>query len=331
MVLPSLICIYNSVGLYKYFHLICYLVLGCYFCLLKKRYMAVKRLSLSRVFKNYLSLVTFSHTVFALPFALVGVFLAFHSIDFEFNWRLLVFVVLCMVFARNAAMSFNRVTDRFIDKRNPRTANREIPAGKIHPRNAFLFSMANAILFIVCTYFINPLVFMLSPVALIVVLGYSYTKRFTMFCHFVLGLGLALAPIGAYLAVTGRFALLPVLYSIIVFLWVSGFDIVYSIQDEEFDREEALNSIPAVLGKAKATAIAIGLHLVTSGFVVLVGLVQENGVLYWIGAALFIALLVHQHIIILTKGKDKIGFAFATLNGLASLVYATLTILSFYY
>lgn len=293
--------------------------------------MVENKVSLTRMFKNYLSLVTFSHTVFALPFALVGAFLAFHSVDFDFNSRILVFVVLCMVFARNAAMSFNRVTDRFIDKRNPRTASREIPAGKIHPRNAFLFSVANSILFIVCTYFINPLVFMLSPVALLVILGYSYTKRFTVFCHFILGLGLALAPIGAYLAVTGRFALLPVLYSVIVFLWVSGFDIIYSIQDEEFDREEALSSIPAVLGKTKATVIAIALHLLTAGFVVAVGYVQGNGMLYWIGASLFIALLAHQHILILTKGKEKIGFAFATYNGLASLVYATLTILSFYY
>lgn len=282
-------------------------------------------------FKDYLSLVTFSHTIFALPFALIGTFLAFHSIDFDFSWRLLIFVILCMVFARNAAMSFNRVTDRFIDKRNPRTANREIPAGKIHPRNAFLFSMFNALLFIISTYFINPLVLALSPVALIIILGYSYTKRFTMFCHFILGLGLALAPIGAYLAVTGKWALLPILYSLIVFLWVSGFDIVYSIQDEEFDREEALKSIPAVLGKKMAFFISVFLHFVTALLVVKVGFIQKTGVLYWVGASLFIALLVHQHVLISIKGKKSIGFAFATLNGLASLVYAVFTILSFYY
>lgn len=291
----------------------------------------MKKNSIALEFKKYLSLVTFSHTLFALPFALIGAFLAFRTIDFEFSWKLLVFVILCMVFARNAAMSFNRVTDRFIDRRNPRTANREIPSGKIHPRHAFLFSMFNVILFIVSTYFINPLVFLLSPVAILVVLGYSFTKRFTIFCHFVLGLALALAPIGAYLAVTGKWAVLPVVFSAIVFLWVSGFDILYSIQDEEFDREESLKSIPAVLGNKWAISISIFLHLITSILVVLVGTIINTGILYWIGTTLFVALLAHQHILILTKGKDEIGFAFATLNGLASLVFAVFTILSFYY
>jgi 4-hydroxybenzoate polyprenyltransferase len=271
----------------------------------------MKKNSIALEFKKYLSLVTFSHTLFALPFALIGAFLAFRTIDFEFSWKLLVFVILCMVFARNAAMSFNRVTDRFIDRRNPRTANREIPSGKIHPRHAFLFSMFNVILFIVSTYFINPLVFLLSPVAILVVLGYSFTKRFTIFCHFVLGLALALAAI--------------------VFLWVSGFDILYSIQDEEFDREESLKSIPAVLGNKWAISISIFLHLITSILVVLVGTIINTGILYWIGTTLFVALLAHQHILILTKGKEEIGFAFATLNGLASLVFAVFTILSFYY
>lgn len=282
-------------------------------------------------FKNYLSLVKFSHTIFALPFALIGYFLAIYPVDFEFSTKTLILVILCMIFARNAAMSFNRVTDRFIDKRNPRTATREIPSGKIHPRHAFLFSMLNAIFFIVTTYFINKLVFYLSPVALLVVLGYSYTKRFTVFCHFILGLGLALAPIGAFLAVSGKWAILPVLYSLIVLFWVAGFDIVYSLQDEEFDKEEALRSIPAVLGRKKSTFISIFLHALVALLVVKTGLIQQTGVLYWIGAILFVGLLVYQHIAIRLSNYNRIDFLFATINGLASILYATFIILSLYY
>jgi 4-hydroxybenzoate polyprenyltransferase len=282
-------------------------------------------------FKNYLSLVKFSHTIFALPFALIGYFIAIYPIDFEFSTRTLVLVVLCMVFARNSAMSFNRVTDRFIDKRNPRTASREIPSGKIHPRHAFLFSMINAIFFIATTFFINKLVFYLSPLALLVVLGYSYTKRFTILCHFVLGLGLSLAPIGAYLAVSGKWALLPILYSLIVLFWVSGFDIVYSLQDEEFDKEEALHSIPAVLGRKKATIISIVLHSLVAGLVIKTGIIQQTGSLYWIGALFFVGLLVYQHVAIRLSNYKRIDFLFATINGLASLLYATFIILSLYY
>lgn len=282
-------------------------------------------------FKDYLSLVKFSHTIFALPFALIGYFLAIYPEDFDFSSKTLVLVVLCMVFARNAAMSFNRVTDRFIDRRNPRTAEREIPSGKIHPRHAFLFSMINSILFIVTTFFINKLVFYLSPVALIVVLGYSYTKRFTMFCHFILGLGLSLAPIGAYLAVSGKWALLPILYSLIVLLWVAGFDIVYSLQDEAFDKEEALRSIPAVLGRRKATIISIVLHIAVALLVLKTGLIQHTGLLFWIGAFLFVGLLVFQHVAIRLSNYNRIDFMFATINGLASLIFATLTILSLYF
>ncbi len=281
-------------------------------------------------FKNYLSLVKFSHTIFALPFALIGYFYAIYQTDFTFTPKLFALILLCMVFARNAAMSFNRVTDRFIDKRNPRTANREIPSGKIHPRNAFIFSMLNALLFVVTTFFINKLVFYLSPLALLVVLGYSYTKRYTMFCHFILGLGLSLAPIGAYLSVTGSWALIPIIFSIIVLLWVSGFDILYSIQDEEFDKEESLKSIPAILGWRRARIISGILH---AGVIVLtlkVGYLIDTGLYYWIAAAIFIALLVMQHLVVKKNSEKRINFAFATLNGLASLLYAIFTVLSFY-
>ncbi len=192
--------------------------------------------------KNYLSLIKFSHTIFALPFAIIGFFLAINTSSVTINWLILVYVVLCMIFARSAAMAFNRYIDRKIDLANPRTAEvREIPNGTISSKNALIFVIVNCILFIGTTYLINPLCFYLSPVALAVVLGYSLTKRFTALCHLVLGLGLSLAPIGAYLAVTGQFDWLPLFFSFSVLFWVSGFDIIYALQDEEFDKEQKLH------------------------------------------------------------------------------------------
>src|SRR5690242_21919421 len=169
-----------------------------------------------------------------MPFAMIGFFLAIAKAGHTLHWGLFLLVVLCMVFARSAAMAFNRVIDAKIDAKNPRTANREIPKGVISLKNARLFTIASSLFFMITAFFINQLCFFLSPVALLVVLGYSYTKRFTALCHLVLGLGLSLAPIGAFLAVTGYFALLPLLFSFIVLCWVSGFDIIYSLQDEEF-------------------------------------------------------------------------------------------------
>lgn len=154
-----------------------------------------------------------------------------------------------MVFARNAAMAFNRYLDRDIDAKNPRTVMRDIPSGKISARATLIFVIVNCVLFIATTYLINPLCFYLSPIAIFVVLFYSYTKRFTALCHLVLGLGLGLAPIGAYIAVTGQFNIVPVLYSLAVLFWVSGFDIIYALQDEDFDRSEKLHSIPSALGR----------------------------------------------------------------------------------
>src|SRR6202165_791468 len=179
--------------------------------------------------KKYLSLVTFTHTIFAMPFAFIGFFLAVTTTNAHFEWTKLVIMVLCMVFARNSAMAFNRYLDRDVDAKNPRTKQRDIPSGRISPASALTFTIINCLLFIATTWFINPLCFYLSPVALLVVLGYSATKRFTALCHLVLGLGLSLAPIGAYLAVTGHFALLPILFSLTVIFWVSGFDIIYAL------------------------------------------------------------------------------------------------------
>ena len=221
--------------------------------------------------KNYLSLVKFSHTIFAMPFALIGFVLGlrYNWINhqaFEQVWLKFFLVIVCMVTARSTAMAFNRYLDRHFDKLNPRTAIREIPAGIIKAEKALVFIGINMAIFIVATYFINTICFYLSPVALFVILFYSYTKRFTYLCHLVLGIGLSLAPIGAYLAVTGSFAVLPLLFSFAVIFWVSGFDVIYALQDIDFDQSQSLYSIPSYWGLEKALNIARVLHVFSALF-----------------------------------------------------------------
>lgn len=276
--------------------------------------------------RNYLSLVKFSHTIFAMPFAMIGFFLAVSWAGYSFNWYKLLLVVLCMVFARSAAMAFNRWLDAEFDKRNPRTAQREIPAGVISASNALYFVIGNALLFMVTTWFINPLCFFLSPVALIVVLGYSYTKRFTALCHLVLGVGLSLAPIGAYLAVTGQFALLPVLLSVLVLCWVSGFDIIYALQDEDFDRSQQLHSIPTWLGKVGGLRFSEALHIVAACLAITIGIMGGFHWLYWIGAGVFMTMLFLQHRLVKPNDLSKVNIAFMTTNGVASVVFAVFVI-----
>jgi 4-hydroxybenzoate polyprenyltransferase len=292
--------------------------------------------------KNYLSLIKFSHTIFAMPFAMIGFFLAARegisvwwlnqnrewsiSVQRKPLWLLFILVILCMIFARSAAMSFNRYLDRAFDAQNPRTAIREIPAGIIRANSVLLFTIVNCLLFIACTFFINWLCFLLSPIALLVVLGYSYTKRFTPLCHLILGLGLSLAPIGAYLAVTGEFTLLPILFSFAVIFWVSGFDIIYALQDEEFDRSQKLYSIPASLGKTKALRVSELLHACSATAVIIAGIYGNFGWLYWIGVAVFVGMLIYQHSIVKPNDLKRVNLAFMTANGIASVVFAIFVI-----
>ncbi len=280
--------------------------------------------------KNYLSLVKFSHTIFAMPFAMIGFFLAVKTANATLEWHLLLKVILCMVFARNAAMAFNRYIDRSIDEKNPRTAVREIPAGTIKANAAVGFVLINCIAFVATTYFINPLCFYLSPVALFVVLGYSLTKRFTALCHLVLGLGLALAPIGAYLAVVGKFDLLPLLFSFGVLFWVAGFDVIYALQDESFDKENSLFSIPTWLGTKKALRLSEVLHAITAALLFMAGWIGDFGFLYWIGYAIFSGLLIYQHTIVKHHDLSRINMAFFTTNGVASVVFAFFVIVALY-
>jgi 4-hydroxybenzoate polyprenyltransferase len=279
---------------------------------------------------NYLSLIKFSHTVFALPFALLGFFLAVKTTEANFDWKILGLVVLCMVFARSAAMAFNRLIDTDVDKENPRTAIREIPAGIIGKGSALVFVVLNSLFFIAATYFINTICFYLSPVALLVILGYSYTKRFTFLCHLILGLGLSLAPIGAWLAVTGEFSLLPILFSFAVLFWVSGFDIIYALQDEAFDKSKGLHSIPAAIGTKNALLLSSVFHFFSAGFILTAGFIGNAGMYYWIAAAIFSGLLLYQHSLVKPNDLSKVNIAFFTTNGIASIVFATLAIADLY-
>jgi 4-hydroxybenzoate polyprenyltransferase len=290
---------------------------------------------------NYLSLVKFSHTIFAMPFAMIGFVLALRYAPFEegtgtLTIRIgytttsillkLLLVVLCMIFARSAAMAFNRYLDASFDALNPRTAIREIPAGIISSGSALRFVIFNCIAFIICTAFINRICLFLSPVALFVILFYSYTKRFTPLCHLVLGIGLSLAPIGAYLAVTGEFALIPVLFSFTVMFWVSGFDIIYAMQDVEFDQSQNLYSVPAHFGKARALRISEFLHLLSIATVVYAGINDRFGAWYWIGTGVFISMLIYQHAIVKPDDLRRVNLAFMTANGIASVVFAVFVI-----
>ena len=275
---------------------------------------------------KYLRLVKFSHTIFAMPFALVAFAYALWSSDAEFSWWLLLQVVLCMVFARNVAMGFNRWADRDIDKDNPRTASREIPSGQISPRNALAFVIINALLFVATASTINLLTALLSPVALAVVMFYSYCKRFTSLAHLVLGLSLAIAPAGAYIAVTGTLTFAPCLLSLVVLTWTGGFDIIYALQDATFDRERGLHSIPSRFSVATSLYISIALHCVSVAALILFASYLPQGWLLWCGVALFTAILVAEHILVTPTRQRSIGIAFGTLNGLASLTLALFVI-----
>ena len=283
--------------------------------------------------KNYLSLVKFSHTIFAMPFALIGFVLGIaalknNNIHLQTNEVIIRFclVLVCMVTARSAAMGFNRYLDRHFDQLNPRTAIREIPAGIIKAEKALGFVIVNALVFIIATYFINPICFYLSPVALFVILFYSYTKRFTYLCHLVLGIGLSLAPIGAYLAVTGSFDLLPLLFSFAVIFWVSGFDIIYALQDIDFDQSQSLYSIPSQWGLKQSLSISRVLHVLSASLVIAAYFVGGFHYLYLLGLLIFIGMLIYQQSIVKPYDLSKVNLAFMTANGIASIVFSVFVI-----
>ena len=262
---------------------------------------------------TYGRMIKFSHSIFAMPFALASFFLATRGAELRLDT--LFWVIVAMVGARSAAMGFNRLVDVDIDARNPRTASREIPAGKLSKAQVRVFVAVSSVALIVAASQLNPLCLMLSPVAIAVIFGYSYTKRFTMLSHFALGLSLAIAPVGAWLAVRGAFAWTPLAIGVAVMFWVAGFDILYSCQDVDFDQRESLHSIPAKLGIPWALGLARAAHVAAILYLLLVPTVQPLHWIYFAGMGLIAVLFVYEHSLVRADDLSKIDAAFFTVNG----------------
>lgn len=268
---------------------------------------------------TYSKMIKLSHSIFALPFALSAAVLA-ASVSMPTWWQI-VLIVLCMVTARSCAMGFNRVVDRDIDAKNPRTANREIPSGQISVGAAWAFTIGSGLLFVVFSGLLGWLTLLLSPVALLVVCGYSLTKRYTALCHFVLGVALALAPTAVWIAITDGYGWTPFVLSVAVGTWVAGFDIIYSLQDETFDAESGLHSVPAALGTRGALWVSGMLHVVTAAALASVFFVAELSVLYWVGWTVICGVLAYEHWLVRPDDLSKIGKAFFDLNGYISVLF----------
>ena len=272
----------------------------------------------------YGRMIKFSHSVFALPFALSGAALA-ATIE-GISLRQIGWIVVAMVCARSAAMGFNRIADRHIDAANPRTQNRELPRGAVSPVAAGLFVVASAAALVVAAAQLNPLCLSLSPVAIAAVLLYSYTKRFTWLSHVMLGSCLALAPLGAWIAVTGRFDLPPVVLGLAVLSWVAGFDILYACQDLEFDSRSGLHSIPVRFGLGRSLQAARVLHILAVAFMVTLGHLMELEMVYFAGVILIAGLLAYEHLLVRPDDLTKVNTAFMTMNSIVSIAYFAFTI-----
>jgi len=271
-----------------------------------------------------LRMIKIEHSIFALPFALVSAFWAASGVP---PARLLLLIIVAMVTARSAAMAFNRYLDADIDAKNPRTAVRSIPAGRLSKSFALGFTLVSSAAFVLVCGWINQLTLIMSPIFLLVLLGYSWAKRFTSLCHLILGLALGLAPLGAWVAITGAVHLAPVLLGLAVMVWTAGFDVIYACQDFAFDREHGLFSIPAKLGIQKALILSRFLHLLALGLLVYLGIYMHQGIFYWIGTGIVSVLLVYEHRLVWGGDLTKVDMAFFTLNGMVSLFFGVLTIL----
>lgn len=270
-----------------------------------------------QAFRTYLEMIKFEHSVFALPFAMVGMVWA--APTGWPGWRVFLLIVLCMVSARSAAMAYNRIADRDIDAANPRTKTRAIPAGLLTLRQSSVFFYASCVVFFVGAFLLNTLTLALSPVALFTILFYSRTKRFTPLSHFVLGLSLGISPAAAWAAVNGTlgWAVLPV--SLAVMLWTAGFDVIYSLQDEEFDRANGLRSLPETLGKKRALAVSRACHTIAVALLSLGVYAIGAGVLAWIGVLFAALLLAYEQSLVRPDDLSRVNLAFFTLNGFVSL------------
>lgn len=278
---------------------------------------------------KYLSFVKFSHSIFSLPFALIGFLEALKDKPESEVFWIGGFTLLALVSARTAAMGFNRIVDRKIDAKNERTSKRELPSGKISITAAALVVIISIVIFIISTYMLNWLAFYLSPVALFVILSYSYTKRFTFLSHYILGMGLGIVPIASYIAVTEKFSFPLIILGIGVMLWTAGFDIIYALQDVEFDKKEHLHSIPVKFGIKNSKILALITHILSSGLIIYFWYKWSGKTIPGIGILLFTILVFYQHIVVHRHGLNKINLAFFTLNGMAGLLLGTAYLIDF--
>ena len=281
-----------------------------------------------RKLKIILEMIKFEHTVFALPFAVMSAFIAADGLP---SLEKLGWILVAMVGARSCAMAFNRLADAEIDSINPRTATRAIPAGLITKSTVWIFTVVSAGLLVLAAWRLNPLAFALSPVALAVIMGYSYTKRFTALSHFWLGISLSISPVGAWIAIQGSFALPPIILCLVVLLWTAGFDIIYACQDVNFDRKHGLRSIPAKLGIRWALWLSSGLHVVAVLLLLSIPFLVELGTFYYIGVGIVVLIFIYEHAIVKPTDLSRVNLAFFTLNGMISLVLMALSIADILY
>jgi len=277
---------------------------------------------LSRI-RIFTEMIKFEHTVFALPFAYLGALLSIRGLPAGHD---ILWITLAMVGARTAAMSLNRLIDRHIDARNPRTANRAIPRGMLSVTEVWLYVAVSWALLLISAWQLNPLdqtvplTVKLMPIAVLILTAYSYTKRFTWLCHIVLGISLALAPMGSWVGITGRLELPAFLLGFVVLTWVSGFDVIYACQDYEFDRKEGIHSIPAAFGLKNALIISAILHLLTVLFLTWVGLVLNMGYFFWLGVLVAGAILIYEHALVSPTDISRLDAAFFNMNGVLSVL-----------
>lgn len=270
-------------------------------------------------------MIKFSHSVFALPFAFVSGLIAYTTQQVTITWSDVALLLVCMVSARTAAMGFNRIADRDIDAINPRTRNREIPAGKVSIGEAKIFTAVAVVVFIAASFAVNTLCGILSVPLLALLLGYSLTKRYTVAAHFVLGLCLGAAPVGVWFALTGAFAWAPIMLCLGVTLWTAGFDIYYSCQDEQFDRSQQLKSVPARLGAIRSIRLVRPIHALSILFYTLFGVFAGLGPLFYIGVVLVAAILIYEAWLLRNGDLSRIDLAFFNLNGYVSILFAIAT------
>jgi 4-hydroxybenzoate polyprenyltransferase len=271
-------------------------------------------------------MIKFSHSVFALPFALTSAIIAADGLP---SLRQIFWITVAMVGARSGAMGFNRIIDRKIDAANPRTKGRELPSGKVKVRDALVFSLLSLSVFVLAAYMLNPLCFKLSPVAIAVIVLYSYTKRFTWASHFVLGVALSAAPVGAWIAIRGTFDVEILPLALAVVCWLPGFDILYALQDLEFDKSHGLYSIPVRFGVKKALVLSRLLHALTWGFLFMTGIIFDLGTVYWIGIFLVAGLFIYEHSLVKVNDLSRLNMAFFNMNGYISVTVFVFTLFDY--